>query len=402
MGIHGRNTKGIFVMEIAGYDVDTKYVIAGAAGLGILFLVSRGKGKADDNTFATLRPAEGLTWKDVIGESDPGKLIGPGGESGGAGLEGPPGPPGLPGVGFIGTSPVSGGGGGRNRNRGGGRDKNRGGGRHDDRQHTGRSNDGGGSGRRNKNAADEPLDTPNSRHANGRPRMPSVKDKSRRDPRLDDPRSAKRRNDGDNRVNRNRSHENAGGDRDTSGNDIRGNENIDVSGGHAKSRGKNANASAKGGSVSRGNIDKNAHVDINARGGTAHADASGGDGNSHDKKKAKQLRNRLTGGGRGGAAVDWSGIEDAGFGRQDGQGTDVTDDVSSQPFRGHTTGSFMPFPQPLSAIGERAAIQKGETLRGFSQRTLGSEHFWPRIVKLNNSYAWGDNEIPAGTVFRIG
>src|SRR4051812_5111503 len=80
-------------MEIAGYDIDNKYLLYGGIGLGAIFLLTRNKSQPTAPV-GYLQPAEGLSWDDIIGQSDDGKLVGPGGP---VGVPGPAGPPGLQG-----------------------------------------------------------------------------------------------------------------------------------------------------------------------------------------------------------------------------------------------------------------------------------------------------------------
>jgi nucleoid-associated protein YgaU len=433
-------------MEIAGYEIPDQYILAGG---GILlvggFLLSRNKGETKE--IAELRPAEGLTWQDVIGRSDEGKLIGPGGPIGETG------PPGLPPITptptpepepeptptdeFI-SDPIDAFSNARNK----------------------RAKDGGRAcannrdcpdGKRCRNGRCVGEREENGNTNSNRPHMPREGDGGRdfTDPRLDDPKDRKRRNESGNKVDNGRSvdrrtrdnstetpvqhnprsgsirhpdkdskHDGNGGRVKTG--DIAGNIDINVSGGRETKRGKNADASAKGGRVKTGNIGKGTTGTINATGGTASANASGGnnererrdreekdrrDREERDRVNAENARRNQGGGGggkgkgRGGYGV--AGINTNGYGRLDGRGGDAEGFVRTHISPGSTTGSFMASPQALTGRNDNLVIARGETLKGLAKRAYGSASFWPRIVTLNNRVILPEGEIPAGTKIRI-
>lgn len=355
-------------MEIAGYEIPDQYVIG---GVGVLvvggFLLSR-RDKSTEET-ATIRPAEGLTWQDIIGTSDEGKLIGPGGPSGTPGESGPPGVPGGPGTNpdpeCSANSDCANGRKCRNgrcvkdRDRDRDRDRNR----HRDRN-----------GNRNHN----------------RPDMPSGRDGHRdfTDPRGDTPRDRNRRDQSRNRINdRNRDRPSIRERFERRSNDrVRVNPRTGSirhpdrdSRRNDRNRDGRAHADASGGTVKLGNIDKGTQLHINVSGGREIA--------------------RARGRGRGGEGV--AGINTDGYGRLDGRDGKADGFVRTNISPGSTTGSFMPGPQALSGRNDSMVIRKGETLKGLARRAYGSDRFWPRVVTLNNDVLLPEGEIPAGTRIRI-
>jgi hypothetical protein len=371
-------------MEIAGYEVDNKMLaIAGAAGLGIIAFISK-RSNTDPTQTATLQPAEGLTWNDLISPPKDRGTVGSVGD-GGTGLTGPAGPPGVPGLpgkrgprGKPGKSPKDT---KPDRNKDNNDDNNR---HHNDRhrveipEHHNRGGD------------------PNNGHNIDKPRQRHEHERERRDPRLDTPKQNRRRNEGENRLNDRNHRRETDRERDRglnrerdSGRDRerergRGVLNIIKRGGTSISRGRHARSRARGGTVTHGDIDRNTSTHIDVSGGTAISNASGGNGN--------RTRRRRGAGFQG---------EDDGFGRADGK-IQAAGFVRTNISPGQTTGGFMPMPHPIKAPGDTEIINEGESLKQFSKRVYGYSHFWPRIVALNNTYQFQDREIPAGTVLRIG
>lgn len=430
-------------MEIFGQEIDNRYVaIAGAGGLGLLFFLTRGDG-SDEEQFAYLRPAEGLTWDDVLDGDDSGKVPFPGPP----GLPGPPGPPGTappaappqdrPGRRGDRCS--------RNRDCGGRlvclngecvppgvadreRDRER-----PERERPEREP-------RFETPEREPRDVRdprdrdprerNERDRNGnrdfdRPRMPN-RNPDIDDPRLDNPRDRRRRDEGSNRfsgpdtgrkdfdiirrggteIGRNADADGGIVDIGDIGRGVTG--RIDVGGGTAisRDRGRNsgtARARADGGNVRTGNVRNNPRGDtrviIEAGGGRAQADASGGNrqGNQEVGRKVRRLF------GRGGEAFygESTLFDSQSVGRNDGFGGQPAGYIRTNPNPGSTVGGFMPVSQPITQPGETATIRSGETLRGLARRKFGDPSRVPRIYALNQSLLMGRTEIPAGTKFRI-
>lgn len=382
-------------MEIAGREIDNKYVIAGVAAVGILALLNRKTDTGDGQQSVTLVPGDGVSWADVLGERDSGRLIG---ASGDTGSPGPPGAPGVPGpagppgpAGNNGSNGSNGSGngngGGQNRCR---RDRDcpegqecRNGrckpatGQNDGNQ--GQSGNGHGGNRHNR------PDEPNTRPGDGN----GGKDRNRNDRpimkrRNDNPSNPDRKNDGDNTVTQT---DNTHKDKEKNRGNVGGRFRINARGGREREKGDNANANADGGRVNLGNVDAGSKGKVDVSGGKATADASGGNGNRTGKRKRQ--------GGDSPLFAD-------GTGRLDGKGGTASGFVRTNISPGGMVGGFMPNPQPIATIGETAQIQAGETLRGFAHRTLGDGRFWSRIVRLNNDYDFGRGVIPAGTTFRIG
>lgn len=394
-------------MEIAGYEIENKYLVAGAAGLGVIALLMRSQSGSDNENVAYLRPAEGLNWGDVIDSSDDAKLIGPGGP---AGTPGPPGVPGTPGT--PGT-PGNGNNGGGNRECR--RDRECPDGHVCERGKCKRQRD-----RDKVTGGRGDRDPRDGNRDNDRPNLPGRDDRDN-DVRLDDPRRRRRREEGTNRINRDgngnqsrpdigdstdrdiqrdRERERARGGRIRTG-DLSGNFDLNARGGTERERGRNANANASGGRIRTGDINGPARGSIDVSGGRAEADASGGNGNRTGRDAKRAARQLFGRGGEAFSGTSESGVIDEGFGRQDGNNESIGF-VRTNIQPGRITGGFMPMPQPFAAPGERAAIRDGESLKGFAKRTLGNEAHWPRIVRLNNDYNFGDNSILAGTEFRIG
>lgn len=401
-------------MEIAGYEIDNKYLIAGAGGIGLLLLLNRGQSGGEPSAVAaTLQPADGLSWGDIIGERDSGALKGGSGDTGSSGPPGAPGP-----VGPAGPAGSSGSG-----DSGGSSDDSDGGSggatrcrrprdcAHGEECRNGKCrpvrDDSGGSGGnrpdRDRPDRDRPdRDRPGSgnggkdRNRNDRPKMPD-RNRRDRDPRGDGPKDRQRRNDGDNRVNRNDppevnqpgSDRNRNRDRDQkekNRGDQGGRFRINARGGRERDKGKNANANADGGRANVGNVNGNANGKVDVSGGKANANASGGNNNNKGKRK-------------GGEAES---VFSPDTGRLDGRGGTASGDVRQNISPGGRIGGFLPMQQPIATVGETAKIQPGETLKGLSRRVYGAEKFWPKIVRLNNDYDFQRGYIPAGTTFRIG
>lgn len=364
-------------MEIAGYDIPDKYVLAGG---GILlvggFLLSK-RGGETTKEIAELRPAEGLTWQDIIGTSDEGKLIGPGGPLGESGPPGTPGTPGIPGTPSKKHKKHKDKDGDNDKpnNRNGGRD----GGRDDDRN----------------------RDRDDGNTLNNRPRMPHTRDDNKHidDPRLDTPKDRARRNESRNRVDNGRSRRIDDDRRVRTETPIRVNPRTGAIRHPDRDRTRRdrdrdrednsrANGNADGGTVTLGDIDKGTHLNINVDGGR-----------EIERDSGRRDRERRRVAGRAGYGV--AGIESDGYGRLDGRDGSAEGFVRTNISPGSTTGSFMPGPQALSGRTDTLVIRKGETLKGLSKRAYGDSHFWPRVVTLNNRVLLPEGEIPAGTKIRI-
>lgn len=366
-------------IELGGVELTPRVLAIGGAGVaGVFLLMSRNKSAAPGQT-ATLSPGEGLNWSDVIaGPDERGALIGAPGRDGEAG---PPGIPGLPGTTPT-PNPAPGdpdvdqsGGGRRRRPR---RDRDRGdGGRGDggNRQDN-RSDreDRPGRDRRDRNRDD--LRGPDKPTQNNRSDPPRVDD-----PRQDDPKRERRRANG------------RGGLREDERGDQGGNFNVDVSGGRERSRGRRARANADGGRATIGDVDKNVTGSVNANGGKAKADASGGNGN-RTGQAAKNVAKRARGGRRGGEAFAGDDPHyQNGHGRQDGRAGAATLEVNTNPTPGGTIGGFFGQPSPLRAPHDVIVVKEGDTLSGLAQRHLGSTGAVERIYQLNRDLFVGNGRV---------
>lgn len=418
-------------MEIAGYEIDNKYLAAGAAGLGILFFINRNQ-NAPAPTVATLQPADGLSWADVVGQPSSG-LIGGTGESGPPGPPGPAGPPGESGGGDGGgnggktcaangaactknrdccgqhvcvddvcTKPEKGngnggggGGGGRNNGPGGG---HVGGGlpecrtnddcrKNEKCRHNRCIDRDTGKGRNDRNPTNPRDHNRLGGNDNNRPSMPNRNDNSRRfvdPPSQRSPREQNNRDNGDNRVFRDREN----GNRVT----------IINRGGRDRERGRDANANASGGSVRRGDINGPGRTRIDVSGGRATANSRGGSGNVSGGA-AKKIARKIF--GRGGEVAS-NDFDYNGYGRMDGRGGQSSDYVNLDPQPGGTVAAISPLPAPMYPAGATTTIQPGESLRGVAKRVYGYDHFIPRLYTLNQDILMGRSTLQAGTVLKIG
>lgn len=375
-------------IELGGVELTPKVLALGGAGVaGVFLLLSRGKGASSAEPGAvTLSPGNGLNWSDVItGPDDRGALIGASGRDGEAG---PPGIPGLPGTTPTPNPPPGdtgvdqdpdGGGGGRRRRR---RDRDNGGRGNGGNRQDETSGGGGGRGnRRDRNRDDERgtrgPDNPSQPNRSDPPRVD--------DPRLDDPKRERRRREG------------RGGLREDERGDQGDNFNVDVSGGRERSRGRRANARADGGRANVGNVGPNTSGNINASGGKAKADASGGNGNQTGKsakQAAKKVMQKARGGRRGGEA--FAGDEpnyQNGHGRQDGRSGAASLEVNTNPTPGGTIGGFFGRPSPLRGPHDVIVVKEGDTLTGLAQRHLGSTGAVERIYQLNRDLFVGNGRV---------
>lgn len=436
-------------MELFGQEIDNRYVAVGGAGLlGLLFYLTKGDGSESDEQFAYLRPAEGLTWDDVLDGNDEGVVPFPG----------PPGLPGPPGTSPppTDTAPPPTDRPGRRGDRCS-RKRDCGGrlvcfegecvppGVAEREERPGRERPGDRPGRERPRdeprfRTPEPINDPrdrnprdrNERDRNGnrdpnRPNMPN-RNPDVDDPRLDSPRDRSRRDAGggtfvnpdrgqkdfiiDRRggIARGRNAEADGGIVDIGDIDRGVTGRIDVGGGTAISRDRggrgqgSARSNANAGSVRLGNVNSrnsDTRTVIEAGGGRAQADASGG--NRQGNQAVGNRVRKALGGRRGGDATygEATLFSNEGIGRNDGFGGKAAGFVRTNPTPGSTVGGFMPVSQPITQPGETAIIRPGESLRGLAQRKYGDPSRVPRIVALNQSLLMGRTEIPAGTKFRI-
>jgi hypothetical protein len=277
-------------MEVLGYEVTPKMLAIGGAGVaGLMYLVSRGQSGDTGAQTINLVPSGDLGWE-TIRDGDPsGRLIGgpgPAGEPGPAGAPGEPGVPGTPGTPGTGTGTGVDQDDDKRRRRRRDRDKNdrgNGGGRRD------RDDRGNGGGRRDRDR--DQIREPDRPNQGNRQNPPKVDD-----PRLDDPKRARRREEGRGGLRNDRRND------DTSENTGNGGRiDIDVSGGRERDKGKRARAKADGGRANVGNVGPNTRGKIDASGGKAKADASGGNGN-RTGQAAKQAAKKVLGKRKGGDA----------------------------------------------------------------------------------------------------
>jgi hypothetical protein len=383
-------------MEIAGFEVNPKMLaIGGAAGLGLIAMTMKGRGQGDDGgeKSVTLSPGNGLNWSDVIaGPDDRGALIGGPGPAGDPGPPGAPGLPGTPGTPGTGTNPppvVDQDGGGRrpNRNRRR-RDRNdRGGGRNnrDPRDDVSQRDPAGNNGR-DRRDRDRDRDDLRGRDkpTQGNRQDPIEID----DPRLDDPKRARRRAEG------------RGGLREDRRGDQSGDFDIDVSGGRERSRGKRASSNADGGKVRVGDIGKNTNGQVNASGGRAKADASGGNGNRTGQAAKKAAKKVLRGRGGEAFAGDDPNYEN-GHGRRDGRGGAADLEVNTNPSRGGSIGGFFGNPNPLRGPGDVIVVKEGDTLSGLARSVYGTGGAVERLYTLNRDLLMGNGVLRAGTRLKV-
>lgn len=390
-------------MEIAGYEVEPKALaLGGAAIAGLVVMLAKGRNSGAEEQTATLRPADGLTWADVIANpKDRGVIAGPGepGAPGPPGAPGLPGTPGTPGTGSSGDPVVD-----QDTDRRRRRRPGRGNGGRDDRGDRGdgkgrgdRRDDrlgGRGNNRDDRNRPD-PRDRPDRdrgdglRGNRGKPTQGNRQDPVRvDDPRLDDPKRAERRRKG------------REGLRDDKRGDGRGDFDIDVSGGRERDKGKRANANADGGRAHVGNVGPNTSGRIDASGGRAKADASGGNGNRTGQDAKRAAKKRL---GRGGAAFAGDDpLYENGHGRRDGRAGAASLEVNTHPNLGGSIGGFFGRPNPLRGPSDVIVVKEGDTLSGIARRAYGSTGKVERLYRLNEGVLLGGNRIlRAGTVLKV-
>jgi hypothetical protein len=371
-------------MEIAGYNIPDQYLLG---GVGILvvggFLLTRKPSSTGE--IATLQPAEGLTWQDIIGRSDDGKLIGPGGPIGDSGPPGPLTPPPdinppPPVTGRTPTPAAS--------TRECRKDRDCGQGK---KCKNGRCQ---GDGKRQNNRGRQHGNSGNNRPSMGSGNNTSTRNNAT-DPRINNARDKRQQNESRNRIDNNKSKRIDS----TPNNRNNGRVNANPVSGSVKHPDKQrsnrdrqnnnrAHAKADAGTVKTGNIDKGTKLHISANAGKATASSKG--------KNNQKQRGR----GRAGyGAVP--GLESDGYGRMDGRGGDAEGYIRTNISPGNTTGGFMATPQPITGVNATKTLRKGESLKGLAQRSYGLTSFWPRLVTLNNDVMLPEGEIPAGTRFRV-
>ena len=229
------------------------------------------------------------------------------------------------------------------------------------------------------------------------------------DPRLDDPKRERRRREGRGGLRDDNPRPDTGNANGGNGNG--GRLDIDVSGGRERSRGKRANARADGGRANVGNVGPNTSGKIDASGGKAKANASGGNGNrtgQDAKQAAKKVVQAARGGnnkkrGKGGEAFAGDDpFYQNGHGRQDGMGVQAALAVNTNPTPGGTIGGFMGRPSPLRGPHDVVVVKEGDTLSGLAQRVYGGTGQVERLYTLNRDQLVGNGKIlRAGTRLKV-
>lgn len=432
------------MVQIGAYDIEDKYVAAGAGVLVLGGILLTRRKPQDTVQTAEIRPAEGLSWSDVFPTDKGGSLIGPGGDIG------EPGPPGIPGTtppttisdppdafgctadsdcicaanrtncrcvaGACQSDPISepdpinpnprdp-----KNPNKGKDECRNDNQCRNNEKCRHGKCVAERNNGGRNDNQGSF-TPTPNMPDRNNDP-----KNRNRTDPNLDRPKDRKRRDNArsifDTRPNQDERHEDredrSRNNRTVEIDPINGGIKIDRRGGRERERGKNANSDASGGNVRLGDIDKGTHGDIDVGGGRAISISDDGRRKQQEDKdrkdredRARQQNNNNRPNNNNKKGKGGYGLAENGFGRADGIDNADTGWTRTNISPGSITGGFMPVPAALTGGKKSATIQSGETLKGLARRQTGIMGFWPRIAALNQDIETPNGHIPAGTKLR--
>lgn len=391
------------MVQIGDTEIDNKYLLYGGVGIGVLVLLTKqmgggGGGSAPAETFAYLRPAEGLNWGDVVDAPGIRGELGNVGTVPVPGATGPIGQVGAPGEDFDkeryrrmlqrlrGAS-----GRGTDRGNGGGGTGNGGG--------TGDS----GGGRRENDHGPIVGPKPDRNPRPGRDDNPRDGEPEERDPRRrhqeerrlsNSDRSHGNPTDPYQNPTRGRDNEREERDRRKRERDVDEDTDVRLDGPRERRRrleglnrfgttDRNKIRTQDGNVVRRGDLTDSNRIGISADGGRAFASAAGTDGN----RDGSAFRNNAG---------------NNGFGRKDrfaGRGGDATIEPNRNPSPGGTVGGVMPLSLPPAGT---VTVQKGETLRSLSKRVAGHDRYLPRLVTLNNTYLMKNQVLKAGTVLRIG